>query len=288
MSISFIAGTLRNTLELPAFLPGWVWLAGAGPGDPGLLTIHALNALQQADVVIHDALVDEAVLKLARASACVEYAGKRGGKPSPKQRDISLRLIELAKAGKRVLRLKGGDPFLFGRGGEEALALVEAKVPFRVIPGISAGVGGLAYAGIPVTHRDINHAVTFVTGHNAQGEPPGDLNWAALAQGSPVLVIYMGLKHLPSISSQLIASGRDPAEPVAIVSNATTSRQRVIETTLATAASDAHDNAIVAPALIVIGEVVRLRSGLDWLSAIAGKELVSDPLGVKSAKRETA
>lgn len=288
MTMRFLADSFRSALGLPAFLPGWVWLAGAGPGDPGLLTLHALSGLQQADVVVHDALVDQAVLDLARPGATIEFAGKRGGKPSPKQRDISLRLIELARSGKKVLRLKGGDPFLFGRGGEEALALVRAKIPFRVIPGISAGVGGLAYAGIPLTHRDVNHAVTFVTGHNSKGEAPEDLNWAALAQGSPVMVIYMGLKHLPYITDKLMSAGRDPGEPVAIVSHATTERQQVLETTLAAAHVDAVKSAIAAPALIVVGEVVRLRSGLDWLAAMAGGTLSPDPLGEKFDKRETA
>ena len=138
----------------------------------------------------------------------VIYAGKRGGKPSPKQRDISLRLVEFARAGKRVLRLKGGDPFLFGRGGEEALALVAAKIPFRIVPGVTSGIGGLAYAGIPATHRDVNHAVTFVTGHMAGGDVPDTINWRALGEGSPVIVIYMGLKHLPRIASELLAAGR--------------------------------------------------------------------------------
>jgi uroporphyrin-III C-methyltransferase len=157
---------------LPAFEPGWVWLVGAGPGDPGLLTLHCVNALRQADVVIYDALVDPRVLEHARPGTLVEFAGKRGGKPSPKQRDISLKLVSLARAGHRVCRLKGGDPFVFGRGGEEALALVEAGIPFRVVPGISAGIGGLAYAGIPVTHREINHSVTFLTGHDQSGLTP--------------------------------------------------------------------------------------------------------------------
>jgi len=136
--------------ELPKFEPGWVWLAGAGPGDAGLLTLHALNALRQADVLVYDALVGKEILDLVSGDCELEYAGKRGGKPSAKQRDISLRLVELAEQGKRVLRLKGGDPFVFGRGGEEALCLANAKIPFRIIPGISAGIGGLAYAGIPI------------------------------------------------------------------------------------------------------------------------------------------
>ncbi len=276
----------REALDLPQFEPGWVWLVGAGPGDPGLLTLHAVNALAQADAVVYDALVDEAILKLARAGCTVEYAGKRGGKPSLKQRDISHRLVELARKGKRVLRLKGGDPFLFGRGGEEALALVAANVPFRVVPGVTSGIGGLAYAGIPATHRDINHAVTFVTGHMAGGNVPDTIDWRALGAGSPVIVIYMGLKHLPRISRELLEAGRSSGEPVAVISNATTKKQRVLETTLGTAVDDVAAKGIEAPALIVIGEVVRLRAGLDWLSALSGFALDPDPLRTK-ALRET-
>src|SRR6266853_1542650 len=156
-------------LGLPDFTPGSVWLVGAGPGDPGLLSALALHALDRADVVVYDALVDPRILALAPAGAQLDYAGKRGGRPSPSQPDISARLIRLAREGRRVLRLKGGDPCVFGRGGEEALALAEAAIPFRIVPGITAGIGGLAYAGIPVTHRDINSAVTFVTGHSSCG-----------------------------------------------------------------------------------------------------------------------
>ncbi len=152
-----------------AFLPGTVWLVGAGPGDPGLLTLHAARAIAEADVIVYDALVNDSILSMARSDVELRFAGKRGGKPSPKQRDISLTLVEYARAGKKVLRLKGGDPFVFGRGGEEALTLVEHGIAFRIVPGISAGIGGLAYAGIPVTHRDINHNVTFLTGHDASG-----------------------------------------------------------------------------------------------------------------------
>ncbi len=264
---------------LPAFEPGWVWLAGAGPGDPGLVTLHAANALAQADVVVHDALVDRRVLALARTGAVVEYAGKRGGKPSPKQRDISLRLVELARQGKRVCRLKGGDPFVFGRGGEEALALVEHGIPFRVIPGISAGIGGLAYAGIPVTHRDLNHAVTFLTGHDQNGLTPSAIDWPGVARGAPVIVMYMAIKHLKTITEKLIAAGRDNREPVAVISEATCEAQRVLETTLGEAAEAVRQSGLAPPALVVVGAVVRLRAALDWLGAINGRKLRVDPLG---------
>src|SRR5690349_10431575 len=186
-------------LQLPLFAPGSVWLVGAGPGDPGLLTALALHALDHADTVVYDALVDPRILQLARPGAVLEAAGKRGGRPSPSQPDISARLIRLARDGNRVLRLKGGDPCVFGRGGEEALALAAAGVPFRIVPGITAGIGGLAYAGIPATHRAANSAVTFLTGHNSDGTVPGGLDWDAIARGSPVLVLYMASRHLPNI-----------------------------------------------------------------------------------------
>lgn len=273
-----------TSLGLPVFEPGWVWLVGAGPGDPGLLTLHALNALRQADVVIYDALVDETVLQFANPGAKLEYSGKRGGKPSPRQRDISARLVELALKGKRVLRLKGGDPFVFGRGGEEALALVDAGVPFRVVPGVTAGIGGLGYAGIPVTHRDTNHAVTFVTGHMAGGAVPENLDWPSIARGSPVIVLYMALSHLDHIADLLIANGRRADEPVALIRNATLKDQQVLETTLAQASADVAAAAFKAPAIIVIGEVVRLRSGLDWLGALEGRILNRDPLETRTEK----
>lgn len=269
---------------LPAFEPGWVWLVGAGPGDPGLLTLHALNALRQADAVVYDALVDERVLELIRPGAELFYSGKRGGKPSPKQRSISARLVELARKGKRVLRLKGGDPFVFGRGAEEALALVDAGIPFRVVPGVTAGIGGLGYAGIPVTHRDTNHAVTFVTGHMAGGEVPEHLDWASIAKGSPVIVLYMALSHLPRIVDLLRANGRRGDEPLALVRNATLSDQQVLETTLANAVRDVETAQFKAPAIIVIGDVVRLRSGLDWLGALQGRVLERDPLNLRAER----
>ncbi|MEO1276889.1 MAG: uroporphyrinogen-III C-methyltransferase [Pseudomonadota bacterium] len=267
----------------PTFPPGLVWLVGAGPGDPGLLTLHGLNALRQADVVIYDALVEPAILDWAAPGAVVEYAGKRGGKPSPKQREISLRLIELARAGNRVLRLKGGDPFVFGRGGEEAQTLVAAGVPIRVTPGVTAGVGGLAYAGIPATHRDVNQAVTFITGHDRDGKAPAALDWAALARGAQVMVIYMGLKHLPEITARLLAGGRPSTEPVAIVTRASLPDQRVLETTLGTAAADADAAGLEPPALIVVGRVALLRQTLDWAAQLAGEPPRSlDPLGLRS------
>ena len=267
---------------LPTFEPGWVWLTGAGPGDPGLVTLHAANALVQADVIVYDALVDRRILDMARTGAVVEYAGKRGGKPSPKQRDISLRLVQLAQDGKRVCRLKGGDPFVFGRGGEEALALVEHGIPFRVIPGISSGIGGLAYAGIPVTHREVNHAVTFLTGHDQSGLTPSSINWQGVASGAPVIVMYMAIKHLGVIADELMAAGRDSEEPVAIVSAATTEAQKVLETTLGKAAEAVEQSALTPPALVVVGAVVRLRAALDWLGAIDGRKLTADPLGTRA------
>jgi uroporphyrin-III C-methyltransferase len=275
----------RIFATLPDLEPGWVWLTGAGPGEPGLLTLLSVKALSQADVVVYDALVDKSILDLARPDALLEYAGKRGGKPSAKQPDISLRLIQLAREGKRVLRLKGGDPFVFGRGGEEALSLVAAKVPFRIVPGISAGIGGLAYAGIPVTHREVNSAVAFVTGHDATGEVPDAVDWSSLAKGAPVIVLYMALKHIALIAERLIAGGRSADEPVAVISKATTAEQQVLETTLARCAAEVEAGGIEPPAMVVVGEVVRLRAALDWLGAIGGRSLTEDPLGARHRGR---
>ncbi len=275
---------MTTTLTLPGqawptLEPGWVWLCGAGPGDPGLLTLHALNALQQADVVIYDALVQEDILTWAPQAEHI-YAGKRGGKPSAKQRDISLRLVDLAREGKRVLRLKGGDPFVFGRGGEEAQTLVQHGVPIRIIPGISAGIGGLAYAGIPVTHRDVNQSVTFVTGHDQSGNTPGSLDWQAISKGSQVIVIYMGMKHIAQIAGALIDAGRALGEPVAVVTTATTAEQQVLETTLGTVVADIETAGLEPPAIICVGRSVLMRQVLDWQGMAAGdapRDL--DPLG---------
>ena len=250
--------------EMPAFEAGSVWLVGAGPGDPGLLSLLALHALRAADVVVFDALVSEEVLALARPEAAREYAGKRGGKPSPRQPDITKQLIAHAQSGRRVLRLKGGDPCLFGRGGEEALALAAAEVPFRLVPGITAALGGLAYAGIPMTDRTINSSVTFITGHKVGGEVPDAIDWAALAAGAPVLIVYMALHNLPLIAAKLTAAGLAPETPVALISKATTPAQRVLESTLGACADEADAAGIEAPCIVVIGEVVRLRQALDW------------------------
>ncbi|MBY0430345.1 MAG: uroporphyrinogen-III C-methyltransferase [Rhodospirillales bacterium] len=250
------------SFALPDFRPGWCWLAGAGPGDPGLLTLLALHALRHADVIVTDALVDERILTLARPGGVVESLGKRGGRPSPKQSEISARLVDLTRQGLRVLRLKGGDPLLFGRGADEALALAEAGLPFRIVPGITAGIGGLAYAGIPATAGETNGAVTFLTGHGPDGGLPA-LDWAGLAR-LPVLVVYMAMKPLPLITARLMAEGRPGDEPAAVVSRAATPRQQVVESSLAEIAAVARRNGIEAPALLVVGEVVRLRRHLNW------------------------
>lgn len=263
----------------PTLEKGWVWLCGAGPGDPGLLTLHSLNALRQADVVVYDALVQEDILSWAPQAEHV-YAGKRGGKPSAKQRDISLQLVDLAREGKRVLRLKGGDPFVFGRGGEEAQTLVQHGIPVRIIPGISAGIGGLAYAGIPVTHRDVNQSVTFVTGHDQSGDTPSSLDWASISKGSQVLVVYMGMKHIAQIAQKLISAGRSANEPVAVVTNATTPHQQVLETKLGTVVEDVAASGMEPPAIFCFGRSVLMRQVLDWQGQAAGiapRDL--DPLG---------
>ncbi|MEM9012748.1 MAG: uroporphyrinogen-III C-methyltransferase [Pseudomonadota bacterium] len=253
----------------PELLPGWVWLAGAGPGDPGLMTLHALNGLRQADVVVYDALIEQEILDWADPAAELVFAGKRGGRPSPKQGDISLRLVEWAREGLRVLRLKGGDPYVFGRGGEEARTLVEHGVPIRIVPGVTAGIGGLAQVGIPVTHRDINQSVTFLTGHDQHGQLAGKLDWPAIARASPTIVIYMGLRVIGQIAAQLMAAGRPGEEPVAVVARASYPDQEVLETTLARAAADVEATGISAPAIICIGPAVRLREELDWAGRIA-------------------
>ena len=250
-----------DSADFPALLPGTVWLVGAGPGGPGLVSLLAYHALGQADVIVHDALVSPELLAMAPKGTQRLFAGKRGGKPSPKQADISLQLIELARAGKRVLRLKGGDPFMFGRGGEEAGALAKAGVPFRIVPGISSGLGGLAYAGIPITHRDTNQAVIFLTGHDENGAVPGGVDWPAVTKAAPVIVMFMAVKHLGTIAEKLLAAGRDGDDRLALVSHAATPQQSVIETTLAGAHLLSN---VPTPAIVVLGPVSAYRQSLDW------------------------
>jgi uroporphyrin-III C-methyltransferase len=269
---------VNDRLALPEFTPGTVWLVGAGPGDPGLLTLHAAHALACADVILHDALVAPEILALARPAAAFEAVGKRAGRPGPAQLRINQRLIDLARAGRRVLRLKGGDPFVFGRGGEEALALAAAGVPFRVVPGVTSGIGGLAYAGIPLTHRMLSPSVALVTGHGAGDGCPRGLDWAALARGTRTIVLYMGLGRLAEIAEALIAAGRDAEEPVALLSEATTARQRCVRTTLRDAAADGALIEPGAPTLIVIGPVVGLSDLLAADQQVAPARLVDHAL----------
>jgi uroporphyrin-III C-methyltransferase len=274
--VSLSAPDPLKALGLPKFEKGQVWLAGAGPGDPGLITALGIHALQHADVVLYDALLDETLLKLARPGAELIYAGKRAGKRSCKQSDISRTLVSLARKGKRVLRLKGGDPFVFGRGAEEALTLARAGVPFRIVPGVTAGIGGLAYAGIPATHRDTNHVVTFLTGHGADGKLP-DLDWGSIAKGSPTIVLYMARKYAGEIAAKLIAAGRDPNDAAAVIADASMKSQDVKVTTLAGLGEAA--GGVAAPSILVVGENVRLRQGLNWLGALSGEVLEPYPLG---------
>jgi uroporphyrin-III C-methyltransferase len=243
---------------IPVFAPGHVWLAGAGPGDPGLLTLDALAGLTQADIVVHDALVDRRVLALAGAQAQLEFAGKRGGKPSATQADISQRLVELARAGHRVLRLKGGDPYVFGRGGEEAMTLAAAGVPFRVIPGVTAGLAALAAASIPATLRGVNRAVIFAAGHGADE----DFDWAPLARTSQPIVLYMVMHNLERIAGALIAGGRAAQTPAAVIVSATTPNERILVSTLERLAADVRTKNFQPPAIVVIGDIVAMRQQL--------------------------
>ncbi len=249
----------RLESRLAAFEPGHVWLAGAGPGDPRFLTLEVIDALSKADVIVHDALVSDAVLSFA-SSAEVIYAGKRGGKPSTAQEDITLSLIRLAREEKRVLRLKGGDPFTFGRGGEEAEALVKAGIPCRILPGMTSALAGLALARIPATMRGMSKAITLATGHAAGEE--GDLDWAALARTGEPIVVYMGLKNLATISRLLIEGGRAPETPAAVIMSATTGKERLLTATLSTVAEEAAAQGFAAPALIVVGQIVTMHDVL--------------------------
>ena len=244
-----------------------VYLVGAGPGDPGLLTARALELIAVADVIVHDRLIPDTALDGARADAELLYAGKEGGGPSVSQDEIGQLLVEHGSAGREVVRLKGGDPFVFGRGGEEAELLRDAGVPFEVVPGITAGIAAPAYAGIPVTHRDAASAVAFVTGHEDPAKDDTALDWPALAAFPGTLVVYMGVRTLEAISQALIAGGRSPSQPAAIVERGTLPRQRTVVATLSTIASVAAREGVRAPAISVFGEVAALHERLDWLDA---------------------
>ena len=238
-----------------------VWLVGAGPGDPELLTLKAARVLARADVVVHDRLVAAEILARLPRRAKRIYAGKQPGRHAMTQEEINRLLVRLARQGKRVVRLKGGDPFIFGRGGEEALALARAGVRFEVIPGITAATGVAAAAGIPLTHRDLAQACVLVTGSRRKGAP--DLDWKGLARPGQTIVVYMGLAGLERVSRELIAHGLSPRTPAAIVQQGTTANQRVVEGTLSALPRLAAEARLRAPTLIVIGKVVRLRRALD-------------------------
>jgi uroporphyrinogen III methyltransferase / synthase len=256
--------------------PGVVYLVGAGPGDPGLMTARSLELIASADAIFHDRLIPPGALDGARDDAELIYVGKAPGKPSVPQGEIGERLIEAARAGKSVVRLKGGDPFVFGRGGEEGEALREAEVEFEVVPGITAGVAASAYAGIPVTHRDDASAVAFVTGHEDPEKSETALDWEALACFPGTLVFYMGVKRLADNAAALIAGGRDADEPAAAVERGTMGGQRTVVATLGTLAVAVEREGIGAPALIVVGPVVERRETLAWLERrrLHGKRIV--------------
>jgi uroporphyrinogen III methyltransferase / synthase len=244
---------------------GVVYLVGAGPGDPGLVTVRALELVASADLVLYDRLIPDEVLRAARPDAELVYVGKRPGEPTIEQPEIERRMVEAAKAGRSVVRLKGGDPFVFGRGGEEGEALAAAGVAFEVVPGVTAGVAAPAYAGIPVTHREEASAVAFVTGHEDPEKPGSALDWSALAAFPGTLVLYMGVKRLAENAEALIAAGRDSSQPAAAIERGTMPGQRTVTATLGELADAADREGIGAPAVIVVGSVAARREALAWL-----------------------
>lgn len=243
---------------------GEVYLVGGGPGDPDLLTFRALRLMQQCDVCVYDKLVSKEVMELVRRDAELVYVGKSRDQHTLPQEEINALLARLALEGKRVLRLKGGDPFIFGRGGEEIETLMQHSIPFQVVPGITAANGVSSYAGIPLTHRDYAQACLFITGHLKDGTI--DLDWQAMARPRQTVVIYMGLVGLEQICAQLIAHGVSPEMPAAVIQQGTTQKQRVVESTLANLASDVATAGLKPPSLTIIGEVVKLRSRLNWFT----------------------
>jgi uroporphyrin-III C-methyltransferase/precorrin-2 dehydrogenase/sirohydrochlorin ferrochelatase len=266
-----IAQQLLATTATSQRAAGEVTLVGAGPGDPELLTLKALRALQDADVILHDRLVPAAVLDLARRDAALICVGKSAGGAGSTQEEINALMIGHANQGKRVVRLKGGDPFVFGRGGEELQALAAARINFSVVPGITAALGAAAYAGIPLTHREHAHSVTFVTGHAHTGGQEPD--WRALGAPGATAVFYMGLARLEHIVEKLLEHGAAPTRPAGVIAQGTTASQRVITATLATIRDAASDANFESPALLVVGDVVALHSSLAWFNTTAGVDL---------------
>lgn len=251
-------------------LPGIVYLVGAGPGDPDLLTLRAAKLLCQVDTVVYDHLVSTEILRMARDYAELIYVGKQESMHTLPQEEINLLLIRLAKLGKNVIRLKGGDPFIFGRGGEEAEALSTAGIRYEVVPGVTSASGATAYAGIPLTHREHAQSCVITTGHLKDGSL--NLDWKNLVQARQTVVIYMGLGALPEIARQLIAHGQTPTMPVAIIENGSTRKQRVLVGTLADIADQVQAQGYQSPSLIVVGEVVNLREKLKWFEPEERKE----------------
>ena len=257
-------------------MSGIVHLVGAGPGDPGLLTARALELIASADTILYDRLIPAGALDGARPDAELVYVGKEGRGPQMPQEQIDRLLVEHGSAGKRVVRLKGGDPFVFGRGGEEALVLREAGIPFEVVPGVTAGIAAAAYAGIPVTHRDRASAVALITGHEDPAKPESAIDWPALAAFPGTLVFYMGVKQLPQIAERLIAGGRAADEPAAVIERGTLPGQRTVLATLATIAERAGAEAIHPPSITLVGPVAALREqGLRWFEdrPLAGRRV---------------
>jgi uroporphyrin-III C-methyltransferase len=267
---------MNSFVDIPAMVAacrhacGMVHLVGAGPGDPELLTLRAARLLAQADAVVYDHLVGPQVLGLIGVDVERIYVGKERSRHSMAQADINRLLVRLAREGKQVVRLKGGDPFVFGRGGEELQVLAAAGVPFEVVPGITAACGVASYAGIPLTHRDHAQSCTFVTGHLKDGSC--DLDWPALARPRQTVVIYMGLSGLATICEQLIAHGLPPHWPAAVVAQGTLDSQRVVCATLGTLAAEVERAGLQSPCLTIVGEVVRLRAELDWFGGQRGTE----------------
>lgn len=257
-----LEAALENTDEAGLKEKGEVYLVGAGPGDPDLLTFRALRLMQRADVALYDRLVSDEIVSMVRRDAEKIYVGKEKSNHAVPQRDINRLLVKLAKEGKRVLRLKGGDPFIFGRGGEEIKDLFEEGIPFQVVPGVTAAAGCGAYAGIPLTHRDFSQSVSFVTGHLKDGT--FNLNWNLLSQPNQTVVIYMGLTGLEIISQKLIEHGVSHDMPAALIQQGTTRNQRVITGTLSTLHDKVRAEEIIAPTLVIIGKVVTLQDQLKW------------------------